>query len=241
MPKETFYNLPDAKREAITAIAIEEFADHPYASVSISRIVARAGIAKGSFYQYFEDKEDLYTYLLDLMVEKKREMFSTDHPDPEHVGVFKYMHWVMENSFRYELAYPELSRLAYRAIAANLFPQAFQSRANQEAIAFYRRLVELGQEQGDISRDINTDLVASIFNVVFSTLSQTLMRYITEHVANGQEREILFDRPDILQLLHQAMDILERGLAAPPSLTETAVRHPLPSLADQSVSEEIVQ
>lgn len=240
MPKETFFNLPDAKRNAITDVAIEEFADHPFAAVSISRIVARAGIAKGSFYQYFENKEDLYTYLLELMVEKKREMFSSDHPDPEHVGVFNYLHWIVENSAHYETTYPALTRLGYRAIAANLLPQAFQMRARQTTITFYRRLVEIGQEQGDISRDINTDLVASIFEVVFSALSQTLTGYITEHVTNEQTHHPLFVRPDVLQLLHQAMDILARGLAAPPPTTESAPHRPAPALANQSTREELV-
>ena len=241
MPKETFFNLPDAKRAAITAIAIEEFADHPYASVSISRIVARAGIAKGSFYQYFENKEDLHNYLLDLMVEKKLEMFSADRPDPEHVGVFKYLHWVVENSYRYEATYPELTRLGYRAIAGNRFPQAINSRARQQTLSFYQQLVTLGKEQGDIDPAIDTNLIMSIFDMIFSALSQTLTAYITQHVANGQEREILFDRPDILQLLHQAMAILERGLAPRPAYTEYGISQSLPAPADQSVSEEIVQ
>ena len=59
MPKITFFNLPDEKRQLILDIAIDEFAENDFANVSISRIVARAGIAKGSFYQYFEDKDDL--------------------------------------------------------------------------------------------------------------------------------------------------------------------------------------
>ena len=64
MPKQTFFNLPDDKRQRILDVVIDEFADNDYANVSISRIVARAGIAKGSFYQYFEDKEDLSGYLV---------------------------------------------------------------------------------------------------------------------------------------------------------------------------------
>src|SRR5678815_4721000 len=64
MPKPTFLNLPEDKRERIVELAIEEFSDKPYAQASISNIVARAGIAKGSFYQYFEDKLDLYRWLL---------------------------------------------------------------------------------------------------------------------------------------------------------------------------------
>ena len=58
MPKQTFFNLPEDKRENLINIAIEEFAENDYQTASISRIVANAGIAKGSFYQYFENKED---------------------------------------------------------------------------------------------------------------------------------------------------------------------------------------
>ena len=45
MPNQTFFNLPDAKREQILQIAIDEFAENDTDSASISRIVARAGIA----------------------------------------------------------------------------------------------------------------------------------------------------------------------------------------------------
>jgi hypothetical protein len=55
---QTFSNLPEEKRQRILRIAIDEFADNDYDSASVSRIVARAGIAKGSFYQCFVDKDD---------------------------------------------------------------------------------------------------------------------------------------------------------------------------------------
>ena len=65
MPKQTFLNLPEEKRKAFLEIALEEFANHDYNTASVSKIVERAGIAKGSVYQYFEDKQDLFLYLLD--------------------------------------------------------------------------------------------------------------------------------------------------------------------------------
>lgn len=65
MPKQTFMNLPEDKRQWILECAIDEFSEHGYSGASISRLVSAAKIAKGSFYQYFEDKEDLYAYLLD--------------------------------------------------------------------------------------------------------------------------------------------------------------------------------
>ncbi|GIV78948.1 MAG: TetR family transcriptional regulator [Litorilinea sp.] len=236
MPKETFFNLPEEKRQQILDVAIDEFANHDYGSVSISRLVARAGIAKGSFYQYFENKEDLYIHLLELLAEKKKAMFSLDHPDPEHVGIFRYLYWVVENALHFELRYPELVRLGYRAYAApHTLPQAvqswLQSQVRQESMAFYRRLVALGQEQGDIRQDLNPDLVASIFEIIFTSLNQTLIGYIAEHIGGEQEDQPLFIREEILALYHQALNILERGLAPAP---------PAPTSTDQPVSEEVM-
>jgi AcrR family transcriptional regulator len=64
MPKDTFFNLPADKRALIRDVAISEFARYSYDAASINRMVAEAGIAKGSFYQYFEDKRDLFLYLM---------------------------------------------------------------------------------------------------------------------------------------------------------------------------------
>jgi AcrR family transcriptional regulator len=64
MPKQTFYKLADAKRKSFLNEAYKEFALHSFEGASITNLVKTLGIAKGSVYQYFDDKEDLYTYLV---------------------------------------------------------------------------------------------------------------------------------------------------------------------------------
>ena len=59
MPKETFLKLPEEKKNKILKAAKKEFARVPIENVSIKNIVEEADIARGSFYQYFESKEDL--------------------------------------------------------------------------------------------------------------------------------------------------------------------------------------
>ncbi len=63
MPKKTFYNLPESKRSRLLQAAYAEFARHGYEGASITRLVKHLGIAKGSVYQYFADKRELYHYL----------------------------------------------------------------------------------------------------------------------------------------------------------------------------------
>ena len=64
MPTTTFFNLPPPKREKLLNAAIAEFARRPYGEVSINRIIQGAEIPRGSFYQYFADKTDLFQYVL---------------------------------------------------------------------------------------------------------------------------------------------------------------------------------
>ncbi len=64
MPTSTFFNLPPEKRAKLLRAAVGEFSQKPYGEVPLSRIIAGAGIPRGSFYQYFSDKTDLFVYVL---------------------------------------------------------------------------------------------------------------------------------------------------------------------------------
>ena len=70
MPKETFLKLSKEKQQKIIKSAKKEFARVPIENVSIKNIVEEADIARGIFYQYFENKEDLLIYILKENSEK---------------------------------------------------------------------------------------------------------------------------------------------------------------------------
>lgn len=77
MPKLTFFNLPENKRKVLIDAAENEFARVPLYEASIANIVKSAGISRGSFYQYFENKDDLYFYLLNEKLKEGKEHFLT--------------------------------------------------------------------------------------------------------------------------------------------------------------------
>ena len=64
MCSETFLRLPEEKRQRFLDAAWEEFTRVSFSEASINQIVRRCGIARGSFYQYFRDKEELMEYLM---------------------------------------------------------------------------------------------------------------------------------------------------------------------------------
>ncbi|MFR0798968.1 MAG: TetR/AcrR family transcriptional regulator [Oscillospiraceae bacterium] len=75
MPTDTFFRLPEEKRARILEGAWSEFTAVPYAEASINRIVQTSRIPRGSFYQYFEDKNDLFLTLIDEIRDQFLDLF----------------------------------------------------------------------------------------------------------------------------------------------------------------------
>lgn len=70
----------DANRRArlgqLGEAALELFLAEGIPSVTIDQIVERAGVAKGSFYRYFKDKEELVASLLEPLAGQMAEVFA---------------------------------------------------------------------------------------------------------------------------------------------------------------------
>ena len=73
MPKSTFFNLNIEKREKIENAIKREFSIEDFSKASISNIIEEAEIPRGSFYQYFEDKNDAMRYIIEQYIEKEIE------------------------------------------------------------------------------------------------------------------------------------------------------------------------
>ena len=56
------------RREAILAAALEEFSARGFAATRLDDVARRAGVAKGTIYLYFRDKESLFQELVRAMV-----------------------------------------------------------------------------------------------------------------------------------------------------------------------------
>lgn len=65
MPTDTFFKLSEEKRNKIIEAGKEEFSNVNIDNASIKNIAEKAGIARGSFYQYFESKKDLLHFILE--------------------------------------------------------------------------------------------------------------------------------------------------------------------------------
>lgn len=75
MPRVAFDNLKPKKKKQIFKASKSAFTLNAYEDVSISQIIKDAGISRGSFYLYFENKLDLYLYVLSYNRNKLSKIF----------------------------------------------------------------------------------------------------------------------------------------------------------------------
>jgi AcrR family transcriptional regulator len=73
MPTQTFDNLPEEKKKRILQAAVNEFSQRNVKEARLSNIIKDAKIARGSIYQYFISKEDLYTHVFDELRAQRSE------------------------------------------------------------------------------------------------------------------------------------------------------------------------
>lgn len=75
MPKATFLNLNETKKKKIISVLLSEFKEKSIQEATIKDIVKKLDIARGSFYQYFENLEESYFYILELKTNEIHEKF----------------------------------------------------------------------------------------------------------------------------------------------------------------------
>ncbi len=78
MPTKIFADLDNEKQERILKTALKEFAEYGYENASTNRIVKNCGVSKGSLFKYFENKEELYFYLIDTVSAQMTEETRVD-------------------------------------------------------------------------------------------------------------------------------------------------------------------
>lgn len=159
--KTTFANLPAAKQESFLQVAFEEFSSHTYNDASVSRIVKKLGIAKGSFYQYFDDKKALYFFLKERAEAKKRDTFQ-DILAQKHTDFWELYRRLYLAGIQFDIDYPLHSGFLYNFSQEKALPETASIIKQQfaEGIAFFRQLLATEQQQGRLNANLDPELMA---------------------------------------------------------------------------------
>jgi AcrR family transcriptional regulator len=74
----------EARRDQILEAAIAVFGEMGYHAANVADVIARANVARGTFYQHFENKRAVFDELLDDLLERVRDaIVDVNMADPE--------------------------------------------------------------------------------------------------------------------------------------------------------------
>jgi AcrR family transcriptional regulator len=160
MPKETFYNLSEEKRQRIFQAAVSEFASHKFSEASLNRIVKAAKIPWGSFYQYFEDKEDLYLYVIKEMSKYKWDALKQAGVENMVGDFFDTIREKIAALFELRKHNPDYAQIA---LLQEMDDDDFVRKVRGDSTKRWKEIIERDKKRGIIKSEIDADVMIDMF------------------------------------------------------------------------------
>ncbi|MEN6348668.1 MAG: TetR/AcrR family transcriptional regulator [Syntrophomonas sp.] len=159
MPKDTFNNLGREKQLKIFDAAVKEFSSKRFSEASINQIIKTAEIPRGSFYQYFENKEDIYLYMMERIGEEKREIARHSDDIDKDADFFEICLQTTRATFEWAQHHPRYLRISmYMEIDDSEFITSLRTSFINELVKF----IDRDKERGLIKQDTDSCLVAEM-------------------------------------------------------------------------------
>ena len=145
----------DERRAAILAAALDVFAENGFAAARLDDVAQKAGVAKGTLYLYFPDKEALFEALLQGLASPVLRRFEALSSDPE-LPVSAILAGIL-TLFQTEIIGTDRERLLRLIIAEGpRFPKIaefYHREIISKGREIIRAIVTRGYESGELASD----------------------------------------------------------------------------------------
>ena len=174
---------PEERREEVLTVASQVFAEKGYRAANITDIVERAGIGRGTFYLYFDSKQDVFLELIEryfsefaqLLADNQKRLTRAIENQEFALGVWRDN---MIRILRYHSDHPDITSVIYTDALGS--DEHFSSRVEELshfARAQLRKDFELLQKNG-LMRQCNLDIVT---NIILGSSIYVIMENVVNH------------------------------------------------------------
>ena len=196
----------------ILETAAEEFAARGFEGTSLNQLLDRLGMSKGSFYYYFDDKEDLFTTVVDHAWATVVPVEELDLEELDAASFWPTLESLMREARARIHANPWLvgfTRLMYNPPQTVGVREALAEKFDQ-ARRWQAGLILRGQEVGAV----RSDLPAELLQVMLVGADEAGDRWMVEN----WER---FEEDEVERILEEAFAIFRRMLEPPPGADQS--------------------
>lgn len=159
MPKDTFLNLNKKKQKVIFDACVQEFSKNTFSLASINQIIKTANISRGSFYQYFNDKEDCYMYVLSEIAQVKLDILKQSVVNSPEQSFFKHIEVMIDQTLLWVKKEPDYYMIGYwMDYDDSEFIQKLMAY-NTQNMDYFKKMIQKDQQDGIISKNVDVDLL----------------------------------------------------------------------------------
>jgi len=178
MPKPAFFNLSDDKRNLIISKAVDEFSAAEYDTASINQICIQSNIAKGSFYQYFTGKLDLYIYIMTIALEQKFYFFSSVLNDFKLLTLKEQIRLLFVKGIEFAKEYPQYAALGERFLKESntSAKSAVIEEGEKKSEALFIQMINNAKLKGEVRNSVDT--------LALNMILQGLIKTVNEYTLN---------------------------------------------------------
>lgn len=191
------------KRERILAAAVKVFAERGFYNAKVSQVASEAGVADGTIYLYFKNKDDLlietFEDRMNWINERLREGIQDERSPLENLRHFVRMHLMLAIHAR-DLA--EFITVELRQ--SSKFLKEYKNTKFAEYLNILVGLITRGQESGLFRGDLDARLAA---RAIFGMLDEVMLTLVLARKQPTEEQ--------IVQHAEQVERLVLGGLLAP--------------------------
>lgn len=199
MIKQTFYNLPETKRERIYQAIKTEFDRVPLDKISINSIIKEANISRGSFYQYFDDKGDLYDIFADRIMDSIKECF-TNTLVKYKGDLFATMEEVMSQHFT-KVSQPKAKSQMQKFVpGVSVNAKSILDRICERSITYFNELIP-NIDTRKFSFDNSPEDIRILFEMLMSISKNAIFDVLLMDI----------DTDEAIKILNKKLKIIKNG------------------------------
>jgi TetR/AcrR family fatty acid metabolism transcriptional regulator len=193
------------KRRRILDAAVSVFAQKGYFGARISEIAGRAGVADGTIYLYFKDKEDVLVSLFDDVMAEHVEKGRAELAAVE--GAAARLRLIARHHLRLLGGNRDLAVVFQVELRQSTkFMERFTASWLQEYLSLISTVIEEGQRDGTLRPDLDRKLATKAF---FGAMDEMVTSWILSRKTD-----------DLVKQATPVVDLFLRGAAAPASRAE---------------------
>ena len=202
-----FTQLADLKQKSIIDASVNEFADNGFKNASVNKIVEKAGISKGSLFNYFKSKNLLFDHIYQIALREVKSYLVKVRDESLNDEFFTRFNKIINAGVVFIKKHPRLAKIYFRLLNSDDSPhgKAIIQNLHNEAIRYLTDFVETGIERRELDSNLNPSTVAFMMESILNRILQIHYLEIFDSKTNISKNDNNW--------IYEIVDTLKTGLS----------------------------